>query len=606
MSLERGRIPQEIIDEIAGKINIVDVIGRYVPLKKQGQNFIGLCPFHNEKTPSFSVSQNKQIFHCFGCGAGGNVFRFLMDIEHMSFPEAVKKLADETGVKLPEKKLTEKEKKIFAKRQSLLLCNKYAAFFYQAVLHSPNGKVYKKYLEKRGISEEIQKKFQIGACLEGWDHLYKYLKKKHINDDDLVNLGLIGQRNLGSGYYDKFRDRLMFPIQNVQGDIIAFGGRIIDTDKAPQKYINSPDSELFHKGKMVYGLHLSKSEIRSKDQVILVEGYMDVISFHQAGIYNVVAPLGTALTEEQVKLLMRYSYNFLTALDGDKAGQKATLKSLDMIERLGGHARVILFPEQLDPDECMKKYGVNYVKDLIANSMNSAMFRTEYFKDIMPNQNIDDKVAILNQLLPHLSSIKNSAELETVIRYIAQSLLLSEQAIKSEIQQYKSSQQRYIQKSVSTKKTKRIEYYPPDEIKLLNLLLAMPAYIENIEIAGGEKLFSSILGKVYNAFYEQFKKSKKIDTLHLDENLSKLFATACMQYEKSFEIYNENSDSAYIQQLIQGLIYKQLEIYYQKVLTQIGVMEKGGKTNDMKQALLELENIRKRKTTLEKKMRGDN
>lgn len=606
MSQDKGRIPQEIIDEIAGQINIVDIVGRYVPLKQRGQNFIGLCPFHNEKTPSFSVSQNKQIFHCFGCNAGGNVFKFLMDIEHLTFPEAVKKLADEVGIKLPEKERSPEEKKQYARRQQLLACNKYAAYFYEYVLSHEKGRAYKEYLEKRGITEDSLKKFQLGACLDGWDHLYLYLKKHHLSDENLKLLGLVSQRNSGNGFYDRFRDRLMFPIHNANGEIVAFGGRIIDSQKAPQKYMNSSDSELFHKGKMVYGLHLAKSEIRAKDQVLIVEGYMDVISCHQAGFSNAIAPLGTALTEDQVKLLLRYSYNFITALDGDNAGQEATFKSLDIIEKLGGRVRVIQFPENLDPDECIKKYGKEYFENLIINAQNSLIFRTEFFKNKMPNQSIDDKIDILYKLLPYLSQLKSSAELETVIAYIAKSLLLSEQSIQSELKNYKRGYRSKESKPIrhSNNEIKRV--YSPDEVQLLNLLLQLPIFTIEVELSGGRKLFTEPLDDIFDAFKNEFNSNGHIDVLHLDESLSKIFAAASMQYEKILDFQNEEMSITSGEALIQSLIKKQLESYYQRLLNQIDTLEKGGQSEEMRQVLIDLENIRKRKTELEKKMRGDN
>ena len=240
MSGSKGRIPQEIMDEIIARTDIVDVVGRYVPLKKQGQNFVGLCPFHHEKTPSFSVSQNKQIFHCFGCGVGGNVFKFLMEIDHLTFPEAVRKLAGEVGVKVPEREQSEEERRAMAKRNRLLKWNEFATYYYQAVLHRPQGAVYNAYLDKRQITQETKERFQLGGCLEGWDGLYGYLKKKGASDEDLIEIGLVSPRNNARGCYDRFRDRLMFPIKDANGHVIAFGGRIIDAEKAPQKYMRSP------------------------------------------------------------------------------------------------------------------------------------------------------------------------------------------------------------------------------------------------------------------------------------------------------------------------------------------------------------------------------
>lgn len=611
MSESRGRIPQEVINEVIERVDIVDIVGRYVPLKKQGQNYTGLCPFHNEKTPSFSVSPSKQIFHCFGCGVGGNVFKFLMEIEHLSFPEAVRKLADEVGVRIPEQRQSESDRRAMEKRNRLLKWNEFAVFYYQAVLHSKNGDVYRSYLEKRQLSEETINKFQLGGCLEGWDGLYHYLKKKGASDQDLIELGLVSARNNGNGCYDRFRDRLMFPIKDANGRVIAFGGRIIDAEKAPQKYMNSPDSGVFHKGRNVYGLDLSKSQIRALDQVLIVEGYMDVIACHQAGVTNCVAPLGTALTEEQIKLLMRYTYHFVTAFDGDAAGVRATMKSIDLIENAGGKVRVLSIPEGKDPDEYIKAYGVEAFKKLLDNAENSYVFRLQQFRQQHPGESMDVKLEILYEALPYLARIRHPAELEIAVKNTAEYLFLSEQAIKNELNAFRRGNRRRERSYHNTdeavpQEVKRPVHYPKNEVTVLNGLMAQAAYCDMVEAAGGSKLFQSPLRALYEAFLEQYSKERQIDAPRLSIEMGSLFAQACM---KSQEILEESMSEAVRQRVVEravmALQYDLINKRYQVLLNKIGSLEKGGLSDDMEQALMELEAVRQKKTQFEDKMRGD-
>lgn len=613
MSESKGRIPQEIIDEVLSRVDIVDVIGRYVPLKRQGQNYTGLCPFHNEKTPSFSVSPGKQIFHCFGCGMGGNVFKFLMEIEHLTFPEAVRQLASEVGVKVPEREQSETEKRFSEKRNRLLKWNEFAAYYYQAVLHAEiRGDVYNAYLDKRGIEAQVRQKFSLGGCLEGWDGLYKYLKKKGASDADLLELGLVAERDSAKGCYDRFRDRLMFPIRDASGHVIAFGGRIIDAEKAPQKYMNSPDSPIFHKGKMVYGLDLAKASIRAKDQVLIVEGYMDVIACHQAGITNVVAPLGTALTEDQVKLLMRYTYNFVTAFDGDGAGVRATLKSISLIEGAGAKVRILAIPEGKDPDEYIKAYGTEAFALLLQGAKGGYTFRLQEAIKEHPGDALENKLEILDAMLPFLASLRHSAQLELAVRETADVLYLSEQSIKTELQNYKRHGQRRQgyrdMDSVPSRETPVAKkmVLSKNEATLLTGLSVVPDFIIEIENTGGRALFEQDGKVIYDAFKTQFNQGKGIDGSKLGVEESALFAAASMQEADGiFEGRSKETCRTILENALRDLKYSYINKAYQSLLSKIGQLEKGGQFDEMEQALIELEAIRQKKTQFEEVMRGD-
>lgn len=611
MSESKGRIPQDILDEIISRTDIVDVVGRYVPLKKQGQNFFGLCPFHHEKTPSFSVSPSKQIYYCFSCHAGGNAFKFLMEMEHLSFPEAVRKLAAEVGVKLPERELSASDRKALEKRKRLLRWNAYAAYYYQAVLHAKQGHIYHAYLDKRQISKETQERFQLGGCLEGWDGLYRYLKKKGASDDDLIELGLVSPRNNASGCYDRFRDRLMFPIKDANGHVVAFGGRIIDAEKAPQKYINSQDSTVFHKGHMVYGLDLAKPAIRAADQVIIVEGYMDVIACHQAGVQNVVAPLGTALTEDQVKLLMRYTYNFITAFDGDAAGVRATLRSIELIEHAGAKAQILSVPEGKDPDEYIKAYGVDAFRTLLGKAENGYIYRLHQAMNKHPGETMEQKLAVLNELLPHLAAMRHAAELDMAIRHTADALFLSEQAIKTELNAFRRdgarrSHYQKMEDNTPEQTPKKPVLFPKNDVVLLECIVNDPSLCDKLEAEGGSSLFSSDLRAVYEAFCEQYKQDGRIDALRLDASLSSLFAAGCMQHTGILQDNQpKETNKEIFEQTIARQQYLLLNQRYRTLLNKIGALEKGGQADEMEQILMELETIRQKKTQFEGRMRGD-
>lgn len=610
MSVSGGRIPQEIIDEIASRVDIVDVVSRYVPLKKHGANYTGLCPFHNEKTPSFSVSPSKQIYHCFGCGAGGNVFKFLMEIEHMTFPEAVRKLADEVGVRIPERQMSENDRRQLEKRQRLLKWNDYAVFYYQAVLRSTYGKVYQDYLDQRQIRNETRDRFELGACLEGWDGLYRYLKKKGARDDELIELGLVSARSQASGCYDRFRDRLIFPIRNAKDQVIAFGGRIIDKEKAPQKYLNSPDSVLFHKGGNVYGINLAKSAIRSQDRVVIVEGYMDVISCHQAGITNVVAPLGTALTEQQIKMLMRYTYNFVTSFDGDAAGIRATQKSIDLIENLGGKVKILTVPDQMDPDEYIKAHGVHDFQDLIDHAEPSLNFRVRTLMQTHSENTIEDKLEIVNGMVPYLLNINNPLERSSAVTYLSEAVGLTEQAIREEMEyrgrRDRTNMQRYRGQSDQADVAGRDEVpeeLPEIEKSIIRVLPEAPELIPFLEEHGGAVIFRSSLSGLASAFIEQFKIHHNVSPSRLDDIQSALFARACSGEDKETFLQNNFEGG---KKLINQLQYEYYNYRYDSLLRDIRSTEQGSSSEKMLEMLSELEMIRQQKTALEKVMRGDN
>jgi DNA primase len=346
-----NRYPEEIVEEVRTANDIVDVVSEYVKLDKKGKDYFGLCPFHKEKTPSFSVAPNKQIFYCFGCGKGGNVFQFIMNAENLDYIEAVRLLADRARIQLPEGNDEEEAAKAKV-RQTLMNINLQAARYFYETLRSHRGDAAREYLKKRGITENTVKKFGIGYSSEDRADLYKYLANKGFEKTDLLKSGLVLQGNSGN-CHDRFYGRVMFPIFDIRGNVIAFGGRVMDN--TTPKYVNSPETPVYHKGRHLYALNFAKNS--GEKRLIIVEGYMDVISLHQSGIINTVASLGTALTENQGRLLRKYAEEIVISYDADTAGQSATLRGLDILGYMGSTVKVLTVPDGKDPDEFIGKNG---------------------------------------------------------------------------------------------------------------------------------------------------------------------------------------------------------------------------------------------------------
>jgi DNA primase len=370
------RIPENTIDEIRNSANVLDIVSGYVQLRKRGKNFIGLCPFHQEKTPSFTVSEDKQIFHCFGCGVGGNVFKFLMEYKSISFVEAVQEVAEAVGIKISFDKETYSEEQSI--QETYFDINVLAAkYFSNNLLNSNDGETARSYFKNRNIKVQTQKQFGLGYAKPEWENVLLYLQENKVDLEKALELGLIDKRDDG-GYYDKFRGRIIFPIFSPNGRVIAFGGRILEDAKVA-KYLNSPESIIYSKRRSLYGLFHSKEEIRSGSKAILVEGYMDLISLFQHGIKNVVASSGTSLTEEQAQLLSRFTKNIIVLFDADDAGQKAALRSIEILLKQDFDVRVVLLPDKEDPDSFINKHGKEKFDEVINHAPNFLEFQTNQF-----------------------------------------------------------------------------------------------------------------------------------------------------------------------------------------------------------------------------------
>ena len=406
--------PDEIIEEVRNKNDIVDVIGSYVKIQKKGSSYFGLCPFHNEKSPSFSVSGHKQIYYCFGCGAGGNVIRFIMNYENYTFQEAVKYLAERAGVALPEVEFTEEARQKQSKRDKLLEINKEAARYFYYQLRTDRGKQGRDYFTKRELSEETMKKFGLGYALKTPNDLTLYLKNKGYSDDLLVEAG-ISAFDERFGLHDKFWNRVIFPIQDMNHKVIGFGGRVMG-DGTP-KYLNSPETMVFDKSRNLYGLNFARTS--RAGNFILCEGYMDVIAMHQAGFTQAVASLGTAFTSGQANLLRRYTDEVLLSYDSDGAGTKAALRALEILKEAGLTGKIINLEPYKDPDEFMKHLGKEAFEERIRQAENSFLFEIRMLKREFNLEDPEDKTKFHKEIARKLCGFEIEVERENYIQAVA-------------------------------------------------------------------------------------------------------------------------------------------------------------------------------------------
>lgn len=421
-------IPDDLADRIRESTDIVSVISEYISLKKGGQNYKGLCPFHSEKTPSFTVSPAKQIFHCFGCGVGGNVFHFLMKHESLTFPQALRHLAERAGIKIPEPGRREGIEK--DSREELYKANELAAeYFYNNLAGSRDAEEARGYLKKRGIEKKTIEEFKIGYSLSQWEAAYRHLRQKGVDAAALEKIGLIIRKE--NGFYDRFRGRIIFPILDLKRRVIGFGGRVID-DSLP-KYINSPEGPVYVKGENLYCLEKARQEIARRGYLLIVEGYLDAIMAYQTGVRNVAATLGTALTQGHIRLIKRFTNNLILIFDPDTAGKKAAVRSAPLFLEAGMKVKVAVLAEGTDPDTFLRKNGVEAFVERLKNSERLFDFVFSEVKGRAPLTAIDDKMKAVNELLPLINSIPGRIEKNLYIKRLAEGFGIDEADIFAEL-----------------------------------------------------------------------------------------------------------------------------------------------------------------------------
>jgi DNA primase len=584
-----ARYSEEILNEVRQSNDIVDVISQYVHLKRSGRNFFGLCPFHNEKSPSFSVSPDKQIFHCFGCGVGGNVITFVSQIEGLNFVETVQMLAERANIQLPTLQNNGDTQREILK-DKVYKVNEFTAEYYHQNLYKPQAKMAQEYVKKRQLTNETLKSFRIGFSGK-FDELYQELKRQGFQEQEILESGLVNKNERGQ-YIDRYRNRLMFPICDARGRVIAFGGRVLDDSKP--KYINSPENVVYSKGRHLFGLNVAKKGDTKK--LLIVEGYMDVISLHQRGITNVVAPLGTALTEQQGWLLRKNSEQIILSFDSDDAGIKAKLRAIDILQNMGCDLRVIQLEGAKDPDEYILKYGNMRFQNVIDKAFSVVEFKVKILKKELDLDNTNDKIKFLNEIAKLISKVDNTMEREVYIEKIAKEYDISKEAIYAEVNKltYKNDKSEKIlekakpiitHKKVETKEVSQA--IKRRENTIISILLSGDLSIFEIikQNIKPEDFQDEINHEIAKKLYEEFEKGNSningiIDTLEQEQQNQ-----ITMIMAEDYEI--ENLEKA-IDDIIQA--YKRDKLNNRK-LEILELLEQTSNNEEKKELEKELSNI---------------
>ncbi|MFQ9264843.1 MAG: DNA primase [Clostridia bacterium] len=584
-----ARYSEEILNEVRQSNDIVDVISQYVHLKRSGRNYFGLCPFHNEKSPSFSVSPDKQIFHCFGCGVGGNVITFVSQIEGLNFVETVQMLAERANIQLPTLQNNGDTQREILK-DKVYKVNEFTAEYYHQNLYKPQAKTAQEYVKKRQLTNETLKSFRIGFSGK-FDELYQELKKQGFQEQEILESGLVNKNERGQ-YIDRYRNRLMFPICDARGRVIAFGGRVLDDSKP--KYINSPENVVYSKGRHLFGLNVAKKGDTKK--LLIVEGYMDVISLHQRGITNVVAPLGTALTEQQGWLLRKNSEQIILSFDSDDAGIKAKLRAIDILQKMGCDLRVIQLEGAKDPDEYIVKYGNMRFQNAVDKAFSVVEFKVKILKKELNLENTNDKIKFLNEIAKLISKVDNTIEREVYIEKIAKEYDISKEAIYAEVNKltYKNDKsEKVLEKAKPVITHKKVETKEVSESirrrenTIISILLTGDLSIFEIikQNIKPEDFQDEINQEIAKKLYEEFEKGNSninsiIDTLDQDHQNQ-----ITMIMAEDYEI--EDLEKA-IDDIIQA--YKRDKLNNRK-LEILELLEKTSNIEEKKELEKELSNI---------------
>lgn len=498
-------IPEEKITEILAASDIFDVVSEAVILKKSGRNFFGLCPFHSEKSPSFSINPDKQIFHCFGCGAGGNVLSFIMKYHGISFPEAARMLARKYNIVIETRKMSPQQRKAVHTRESLFRLNKKVMQAYTYFLKDRSkGNCARRYLEGRGTSKQIIEQFQLGCSPDDWDAIVNVLKKEKITKGVALSSGLVLEKKQKNGFYDRFRNRLMFPIFDINMQVAGFGGRVMD-DSIP-KYMNSPETPVYSKGRILYGLHAAKQACRRLGQVFIVEGYFDFLSLYQYGIENSVASLGTALTREHVRILKGYATTMILVFDSDDAGIKAAKRSIDVFVQEGIDTRILVLPGNNDPDSYVMAHGRDAFLELAGTAKTVMQFLLQLSLDTH-GTSVEGRIKILDEMKQHLAMIQDYAVRSIYVRELAETLNIDEKAVLEKVKDaYEKEANRQIREPLIAEDgdaSKSILESDPREKQILSMMLHWP-----------ELIAVAVEKKVLPAFYS--KPLKRLGCLIID------------------------------------------------------------------------------------------
>ena len=493
----------EFINSVRERSDIYEVVSRYVPLNLKSGKFWACCPFHEEKTPSFTVSPDKGIFYCFGCHAGGNVFKFISLMEHITYFEAVKLQAERLGMKIPSRKKTSDEIKIENEKDALFKITSLAQdFYHNCLINSKNGEQGRKYLAARGITEKVVRDFKLGFAPDSWDALTKKITSQGFSEKQLLAAGLAIERKSGDGVYDRLRGRVIIPISDISGKVVAFGGRILIDEENQPKYLNTPETEIFSKGKLLFGLDKSSRAIISANTAIVVEGYMDAISLYSAGIENVVASLGTAFTENHAKILSRYARKIIFCYDSDEAGQRATVRALPMMKNTGAEVFVLIIPDGKDPDEFVQKHGKDAFNRLLKNVKPIIDYQFQYKINHMNYSTLGGKMQVLNEMLPLFLEVKNDLIREDYFKKFSAVLLIDESLIFKAWRNFSSRQINKNPQKVSAQKISLIRQAGATIVKTVwndpELLNYVNAVISRENFTGVHSEIMNYIERCYN------------------------------------------------------------------------------------------------------------
>ena len=482
-------IPDELIAEITAANDIVDVASSYMKLKRSGNGYKGLCPFHGEKTPSFHISPDKQLYHCFGCGAGGSVLQFIMNIENLDFVDAVKLLASKANIAIPEGDSPETSDRMHKRRQSIYKINSAAAKFYHTNLMKSDNKVIQNYLIERGLERNVVTRFGIGYAPDSMDELTTHLLSEGFSESEILDSGIARRSEKNGRLYDFFRNRVMFPIIDVRGNVVAFGGRV--TDKSLPKYLNSSDTVAFSKSKTLFALNFAKNHCR--DRLILCEGYMDVIALHKSGFENAVATLGTALTKEHCGIISRYTKEVLLCYDSDEAGQKATAAAITLLKDVNVRTKVLVINGAKDPDEYIRLKGRTAFEQLIISSENAVLYKINKLKQQYNTDILEEKLELINKATEIFADIESPVEAELTIKEFASEMGITSDSIYAQIKQLKISKGR--KEAAKRPRSKAVDV--DKEGMLLNLMASNKAVYAKMKELVNEDFFEKKPCKVF-------------------------------------------------------------------------------------------------------------
>ncbi|WP_289710740.1 DNA primase [Desulfosporosinus nitroreducens] len=602
-------MPEEVIEEVRSRTDIVEIISEYVSLQRKGKNYLGLCPFHAEKTPSFTVTPEKQMFYCFGCNVGGNAFSFLMKKENWSFVESIQNLASRYGVSLPEKELSPREREANRRRQRFEEINELAtSYFHDLLLNLPEGELGRLYFEKRGVDLDTMKSFRLGYAPDRWDGLLTYMLERGVQAHELAENGLAlerGTQGKGGGYYDRFRNRVLFSILDRRNHTIGFGGRVLD-DSLP-KYLNSPETAFFNKGHHLYGMHRAHQGIREKGFALLVEGYMDVIALQKSGYPNAVASLGTALTREQAKLLRRYTQRVVLLYDSDEAGIQAALRGGEILRDAGIRLEVATLIGAKDPDEFLKRYGVEDFEIAVSQVLTYVEFKYRTIVQETPPQTIQEKAELVVKLAPDILKVGSPIEREGYERFLSLELGLTLEAVQREIarleqkkpkkeQLHEYSQQKRVSSGKNRDNIKDEIIYKEDtappsptvylgvyrtERLLLRLIIENISHLPRLKAKLGESFWKI---PEHQQIFNYLNQEGKLP-VHSDENVQSRLASLLL------EELDISQTERLLDDCIKGILSTQAEERVEDLQARMATLEKSG---DMAGAMALLKEIGER------------